>query len=129
MPDAESTPTGTPFTAPVPSPPDDVRRQAFLLHLLANAPERRLPRGELNKKLRTKAAAAVGLAPEAVSSLLDRCSSGGYLRVETAPRLVAYTLTDAGAAQLDTMRSLLPEVKQPGSRRQDYPALQRPGAR
>ena len=46
MTDAESTPPSTPPTAPPAPSPDDDRQTAFLLHMLAGAPGRRLtPRG------------------------------------------------------------------------------------
>ena len=38
------------------------------------------------------------------------------MSIETAPRLVAYTLTDVGATRLDAMRTWLPEAKQPSRR-------------
>jgi hypothetical protein len=117
MPDADATSTHTPPPpAPTPLPPDEERPLAFLLGLLAGAPGRQLTRGELNKKLRTKAAEAVGLSPASAPPLLERCSSAGYLRTEAARRAVSYTLSDAGAAKLDTLRALLPEAKQPSSR-------------
>jgi DNA-binding PadR family transcriptional regulator len=116
MTDAEPTSTGTPPTAAPDSTTANDRRTALLLHVLATATGRRLTRGDLNKKLRTKAAQSAGLAPESVRPLLDGCAAGGLLRVETAPRRVEYALTDAGLARLDTMRPLLPDVKHQGTR-------------
>src|SRR3982751_2381827 len=101
MPDAQPTSEGA--AAPVlgrSTLPDDKLPMAFLLRLLSTAPDRRLTRGELNKRLRIKAAGAVGLTPELARPLLERCSDQGYLRADTGRRTAAYALTEAGAAFL-----------------------------
>jgi hypothetical protein len=78
----------------------DPPRLAFLLQLLSAAPGRRLTTGELNRKLRTRAAQSRGLTPELAGPLLERCEAQDQVRAERARRTVAYTLTEAGAAHL-----------------------------
>jgi hypothetical protein len=104
MQDAQPTPEATPQPTQPPHPsPTDPPRLAFLLHLLAAASNRRLTQGELNRKLRTRAAESQGLTPESAGPLLESCEAQGQVRAERARRTVAYTLTEAGAAHLGAL--------------------------
>jgi hypothetical protein len=84
--------------------------------MLASAPDRRLTRGELNKKLNNRGAALVGLTPESASPVLELCSQKEYVQSNSVRRTVAYVLTAAGAAHLDTIRTLHPILNSPQSR-------------
>ncbi len=105
-----------PAASPTSTPADDDRPLAYLLNLLANVPDRRLTRGDLNKKLRTRAAELAGLSRESIAALLDRASARGHVQVEKTRRAIKYVLTDNGAAHLSSLRALLPELKQPAIR-------------
>jgi len=89
------------ITAPAPghvpqTPSEADRKQAFLLDVLATAPGRKLLRGKITPKLKTKAAQAVGLngSPEAFAGLEEV----GFVRKVKAHGRFAYELTGAGSA-------------------------------
>src|SRR5262245_28078903 len=108
--------TATAAAVPSPAGPEADARTAYLLHLLAAAPGRKLTRCGLGKKLETKPAEAVGLPPGAAPGLIDRLASGGFVRVGKAGRAVVYELTDAGGARLEAVRALVPPARPVGSR-------------
>ncbi len=121
-------PDATPLLAEAvsPAPPaspsiDDDKRLAFLLYLLASAPKRQLTQGKLNKKLGTKPATALRLTRDLASSVLDRCGQDGFVSVKAGRGTATYTLTEAGASHLDTLRSLLPTERQIPGRGQIIP--------
>jgi predicted transcriptional regulator len=84
------------------------RRQAFLLHLLASAPGRRLPRGQATRKLQTKAARASGLNGAGAGEQFRSLQADGLVRIVTAKRTTIFELTDAGAARLTQLKELIP---------------------
>jgi hypothetical protein len=78
-------PADTPVATPELSP-DAVRRRAFILDLLASAPGRRRKRGELNARLKTKAAVAIGLSPAVVPDVLDQLASNSMYAGSSSSR-------------------------------------------
>jgi predicted transcriptional regulator len=92
------------------------RPQAYLLHLLAAAPSRSLKQGELNKRLKTKAAEQTGTGPSVATDQLQRLATAGLVRIAQTKRAVVYELTDAGAARLDGLKDLLPPTRPVGGR-------------
>jgi DNA-binding MarR family transcriptional regulator len=101
----------SPATLPEPAvqPPADAAT-AFVLSRLAAAPDGRLGLGELNKRLGTKAAAALGLSGGEAARARDALVGSGHLSVERAGRRVAYLLTEAGRARLDELGAATPSV-------------------
>jgi predicted transcriptional regulator len=108
--------TATKPAVPPPSSAGADRRQAYLLHLLAAARDRKLTRGELTKKLKTKAAQEAGLMTDAAPGLLEQLSAAGLIRAGKPGRAVVYELTDPGAAHLEASRGLLPQTPSAGGR-------------
>jgi DNA-binding MarR family transcriptional regulator len=88
----------------------------MILDLLASSPGRTRKRGELNAKLKTKAAASLGLTPAAATDVLDRLAADGLVRSGKRGRAVVYEFTDAGAQYLDQVRHHLPARRRVGSR-------------
>jgi predicted transcriptional regulator len=90
----------------VAQPSDADRKQAFLLHILATAPGRKLLRGQLAPKLKTKAAQALGL--EGLPEVFADLEAAGLVRKVKVTRSLVYELTDAGAARLAEVKDLVP---------------------
>jgi predicted transcriptional regulator len=111
MSDAEQPSVGTEQSAPAPAAADDTKRVAFILDLLHTANGQRLTRGDLNPKLKSKRGAEAGLNPELATPVLQACADKGYLQATKAGRSVAYSLTEAGAAHLETIRPSLASLK------------------
>lgn len=115
MPD-QSTGRQEPQVVPQPEPGNSDRLKAFLLYTLATSPGRKLTRGELNRKVKTKAAEAVGLSPDTLNALIDQLGGEGLVRVGKAGRAVVCEMTDAGAAHLESARGQLPLTMPVGPR-------------
>jgi predicted transcriptional regulator len=113
---ADHPPIAEPQTTPQVDSGDTTRQRAFLLHTLQVAPGRKLTRGELTKKAKTKAAEAAGISPAAVPGLVARLGDAGLVHTVKSGRAVVYELTDTGAAHLETIRDQLPPTKGVGTR-------------
>jgi predicted transcriptional regulator len=90
------------------APDDAVRQRALILGVLASSPGRRRKQGELNTKLRTKVAQALGLTKGVVQGVLAQLATEGLLTQRQAGRAVMYELTDTGEQYLGQIRDLLP---------------------
>jgi predicted transcriptional regulator len=79
-------------------------QQAFVLQRLADAPARRLTRGEVNKKCSVQPAKRIGLGDKsALDGLVAYLANAGFIRAGKQGRSVVIELTEMGQAHLQTL--------------------------